>query len=79
MGQQHMLKINQQTTCDEVHQWISNYFNSTYTGADEDKGAVGNINEQETEQYEEWKDYYEENEEYYEEYYDEDVKYIIQM
>eukprot|EP00971_Amphidinium_carterae_P036766 722891-Amphidinium_carterae.1 len=30
MGQQLMLKINQQTTFDEVHQWISNYFNSTY-------------------------------------------------
>eukprot|EP00971_Amphidinium_carterae_P079461 1572320-Amphidinium_carterae.2 len=27
MGQQLMLRINQATTFDEVHQWISNYFN----------------------------------------------------
>eukprot|EP00971_Amphidinium_carterae_P042663 838559-Amphidinium_carterae.1 len=35
-----MLRINQQTTFDEVHQWplwISNYFNSTYTGTEDDK------------------------------------------
>eukprot|EP00971_Amphidinium_carterae_P121568 2407523-Amphidinium_carterae.1 len=79
MGQQLMLRINQQTTFDEVHQWISNYFNSTYAGADEDKGAIGNINEQESEQQEEWNGYNDENEEYYEEYNEEDVKYIIQM
>eukprot|EP00971_Amphidinium_carterae_P128688 2548857-Amphidinium_carterae.1 len=70
-----MLRINQQTTFDEVHQWISIYFNSTYTG---------NINEAENEQYDEWKDYNEETEEYYEKYYyekysEEDVKYIVGM
>eukprot|EP00971_Amphidinium_carterae_P111372 2206115-Amphidinium_carterae.1 len=27
MAQQLMLRINQQTTFDEGHQWISNYFN----------------------------------------------------
>eukprot|EP00971_Amphidinium_carterae_P016582 327434-Amphidinium_carterae.3 len=37
MGQQLTLRINQATTFDEVHQWISNYFNSTYVGVDEDK------------------------------------------
>eukprot|EP00971_Amphidinium_carterae_P138485 2744145-Amphidinium_carterae.1 len=69
------------TTFDEVHQWISNYFNSTYTGAEDDKGQIGNINEK-TEKQEEW--YNDENNEYYgyegfEEYNDQDVKYIIQM
>eukprot|EP00971_Amphidinium_carterae_P227923 4520911-Amphidinium_carterae.1 len=29
-----MTRINQTTTLDDVHQWISNYFNSTYTGTD---------------------------------------------
>eukprot|EP00971_Amphidinium_carterae_P046367 912756-Amphidinium_carterae.1 len=76
-----MLRINQQTTFDEVHQWISNCFNSTYTGADDDKGQVGNINEK-TEKHEEWNN--DENDEYYgnegfEEYNDEDVKYIVGM
>eukprot|EP00971_Amphidinium_carterae_P142901 2831069-Amphidinium_carterae.1 len=79
MGQQLMLRINEQMTFDEVHQWISNYFNNTYTGADDDKGAIGNISEQETEPQGEWNGYNEENEEYYEEYNGEDVKYIIQM
>eukprot|EP00971_Amphidinium_carterae_P086405 1709954-Amphidinium_carterae.1 len=79
MGQQLMSRINQQTTFDEVHQWISNYFNSTYTGVDEDKGAIGNINEAENENNEEWYGHNEETEEYYEEYNEEDVKYIIQM
>eukprot|EP00971_Amphidinium_carterae_P059606 1178606-Amphidinium_carterae.1 len=73
MGQQLMLRINQQTTFDEVHQWISNYFNSTYTGANDDKGTIGSINEAENEQYDEWKDYNLKTEEYYEEYNDEDV------
>eukprot|EP00971_Amphidinium_carterae_P154957 3072693-Amphidinium_carterae.1 len=73
MGQQLMLRINQQTTFDEVHQWISNYFNSTDTGAEDDKAQIGNINE-ETEKQEEW---YAENNEYYgqesyEEYNEED-------
>eukprot|EP00971_Amphidinium_carterae_P149647 2966982-Amphidinium_carterae.1 len=62
MGQQLMLRINQTTTFEEVHQWISNYFNSTYSGADEEKGTIGNINDADEEQYDEWKDYNEETE-----------------
>eukprot|EP00971_Amphidinium_carterae_P171218 3393838-Amphidinium_carterae.1 len=53
MGQQLMLRINQQTTFEEVHQWISNYLNSTYTGTEDEKSQIGNINE-ETEEQEEW-------------------------
>eukprot|EP00971_Amphidinium_carterae_P281727 5592740-Amphidinium_carterae.1 len=40
---------------------------------------IGNINETDIEQYDEWKDYNEETEEYYEEYNDEDVKYVVAM
>eukprot|EP00971_Amphidinium_carterae_P197663 3922980-Amphidinium_carterae.1 len=76
MGQQLMLRINQQTTFDEVHQWISNYFNSTYASADEDKATLGNVNETEVEQYDEWKEYYNEETR---EYNEEDVKYIVGM
>eukprot|EP00971_Amphidinium_carterae_P118272 2343042-Amphidinium_carterae.1 len=71
-----MLKINQTTTFDEVHQWISNYLNSTYAGADEEKGTIGAINEPDEEQYEEWN---EATEEYYDDYNDEDVKYVVAM
>eukprot|EP00971_Amphidinium_carterae_P339288 6476988-Amphidinium_carterae.1 len=39
-----MVKINKRTTFDEVHQWISNYFNSTYTGRNEDnRGTIGGV------------------------------------
>eukprot|EP00971_Amphidinium_carterae_P267544 5307141-Amphidinium_carterae.1 len=31
-----MMRINQATTFDDVYQWISNYFNSTYTGTEGD-------------------------------------------
>eukprot|EP00971_Amphidinium_carterae_P155904 3090836-Amphidinium_carterae.1 len=81
MGQQLMLRINQTTTFDEVHQWqwISNYFNSTYTSVDEDIGTIGNINEADKEQYDEWKNYNEETEEYDYEYNDDDVKYVAAM
>eukprot|EP00971_Amphidinium_carterae_P145009 2873137-Amphidinium_carterae.1 len=71
-----MLKINQTTTFDEVHQWISNYFNSTYARADEEKGTIGAINDPDEEQYEEWN---EETEEYYDDYNDEDVKFVVAM
>eukprot|EP00971_Amphidinium_carterae_P009079 179283-Amphidinium_carterae.1 len=71
-----MLKINQTTTFDEVYQWISNYFNSTYAGADEENGTIGAINDPDEEQYEDWS---EETEEYYDDYNDEDVKYVIAM
>eukprot|EP00971_Amphidinium_carterae_P309849 6157306-Amphidinium_carterae.2 len=59
---------------DEVHQWISNYFNSTYTGTNEDnKGTIGEVNNYEDENY---------NDENYEEYdenweYDNDDKVTI--
>eukprot|EP00971_Amphidinium_carterae_P164570 3262660-Amphidinium_carterae.1 len=79
MGQQLMLRINQATTFDEVHQWISNHFNSTYAGVDEDKGTIWNINDADEEQYDEWKDYNEETEEYDYEYNDDDVKYAVAM
>eukprot|EP00971_Amphidinium_carterae_P165493 3280522-Amphidinium_carterae.1 len=71
-----MLKINQKTTFDEVHQWISNYFNNTCAGADEEKGTIGAINDPDEEQYEEWN---EETEGYYDDYNDEDVKYVVAM
>eukprot|EP00971_Amphidinium_carterae_P300908 5978892-Amphidinium_carterae.1 len=57
MGQQLMLRINQTTTFDEVHQWTSNYFNSTCAGVDEEEGTIGNINDANEEQYDEWKEY----------------------
>eukprot|EP00971_Amphidinium_carterae_P288581 5730215-Amphidinium_carterae.1 len=49
------------------------------TGADDDERTIGNINETETEPYDEWKDYNGENEEYYEECNEEDVKCIVAM
>eukprot|EP00971_Amphidinium_carterae_P194976 3868924-Amphidinium_carterae.1 len=83
MAQQLMLRINQQTTFDEVHQWISNYFNSTYTGTEDDKTAIGNINEETEKQDDQW---YDENYAYngYEDYgmeeiNEEDVRYIVGM
>eukprot|EP00971_Amphidinium_carterae_P030239 594979-Amphidinium_carterae.1 len=76
MGQQIMLMINQQTTFDEVHQWISNYFNSMYTGTEDDKAPIGNINEETEKQEDQWYDeHYAYNgyEEYMEEYNEEDL------
>eukprot|EP00971_Amphidinium_carterae_P080734 1597205-Amphidinium_carterae.2 len=52
MGYQHkavreavfqMARRHWKTTFDEAHQWISNYFNSTYSGADEDKGKANGM------------------------------------
>eukprot|EP00971_Amphidinium_carterae_P288853 5735462-Amphidinium_carterae.2 len=44
IAQNLMMRIIQAATFDEVHQWISNYFNSTYTETDEDnKGQVGGV------------------------------------
>eukprot|EP00971_Amphidinium_carterae_P250194 4966550-Amphidinium_carterae.1 len=61
------MKINQRTTFDEVHQWISNYFNSTYTGTNEDnRGTSGGVNNYKEENY---------NDENYEEAYDENWEY----
>eukprot|EP00971_Amphidinium_carterae_P120354 2384759-Amphidinium_carterae.2 len=37
---------------DHVHQWISNFFNSTYSGAEDEHGTIGGVND-ETEQYNE--------------------------
>eukprot|EP00971_Amphidinium_carterae_P210082 4167785-Amphidinium_carterae.2 len=34
-----MMRINQTTTFDDVHQWISNYFNSPYTGTEDNHKA----------------------------------------
>eukprot|EP00971_Amphidinium_carterae_P041753 820348-Amphidinium_carterae.1 len=51
------MRINQATTFDEVHQWISNFFNSTYTGIEEDKGTVGAITNYEEENYENYEVY----------------------
>eukprot|EP00971_Amphidinium_carterae_P349492 6491042-Amphidinium_carterae.3 len=69
-----MMRINQATTFDEVHQWISNYFNSTYTGTDDGLGTTGGVNNYEDENY---------NEENYDEefednaWYNEDDKIMI--
>eukprot|EP00971_Amphidinium_carterae_P082724 1636219-Amphidinium_carterae.2 len=39
-----MMRINQTTNFDDVQQWISNYFNSTYTGTEGDSpGQVGGV------------------------------------
>eukprot|EP00971_Amphidinium_carterae_P044697 879368-Amphidinium_carterae.2 len=57
---------------DEVHQCISNYFNSTYSGTDEDnKGQVGGVNNYDEESYNE-ENFDEENEDNWE--YDNDDK-----
>eukprot|EP00971_Amphidinium_carterae_P160319 3178206-Amphidinium_carterae.3 len=62
-----MMRINQAATFDEVHQWISIYFNSTYMGTDEDnKGTIGGVNKYEDENY---------NDENYEEEFDENWEY----
>eukprot|EP00971_Amphidinium_carterae_P148775 2949707-Amphidinium_carterae.3 len=76
MAQQLMLWINQATTFDKVHQWISNYFNSTYAGVEDEKGTVGAINDAEDKQYDEWN---EDTEEYDYEYNEDDVKYMVAM
>eukprot|EP00971_Amphidinium_carterae_P145148 2875833-Amphidinium_carterae.1 len=39
------------TTFDEVHQWISNYFNSTYIGTNDECGPIGGVNNYEDENY----------------------------
>eukprot|EP00971_Amphidinium_carterae_P274855 5453900-Amphidinium_carterae.2 len=47
-----------------THQWISNYFNSTYTGTNEDnEGQVGGVNNYDDENYDNEEYYDEENEE----------------
>eukprot|EP00971_Amphidinium_carterae_P153650 3046617-Amphidinium_carterae.1 len=63
-----MMRINQTTTFDDVHQWISNYFNSTYAGTEEDnRGQVGGVSSYDKENYD--------NEEYNEEENDESWDY----
>eukprot|EP00971_Amphidinium_carterae_P155390 3081731-Amphidinium_carterae.2 len=63
IAQNVMMRINQATTFDEVHQWISNYFNSAYTGTDEDnEGQVGGVSNYDDENYDNKGYYDEENE-----------------
>eukprot|EP00971_Amphidinium_carterae_P041083 806908-Amphidinium_carterae.1 len=63
-----MMRINQATTFDDARQWISNCFNSTYTGTEGDsKGQVGGVSNYDNENYD--------NEEYNEEKYDENWDY----
>eukprot|EP00971_Amphidinium_carterae_P349795 6491230-Amphidinium_carterae.1 len=52
---------NQQYTATftEVHQWINNFFNSTYSGTDDEHGIIGALIDNETEDY---------NDEYNEQY-----------
>eukprot|EP00971_Amphidinium_carterae_P111631 2210696-Amphidinium_carterae.3 len=40
-----MLRVNIATTFTEVHQWISNFFNNTHTGTDDDNAAIGAVTE----------------------------------
>eukprot|EP00971_Amphidinium_carterae_P050370 992363-Amphidinium_carterae.2 len=52
IAQNLLMRINQATIFDEAHQWISNYFNSTYTGTNEyNKGQVGGVNNYDDENY----------------------------
>eukprot|EP00971_Amphidinium_carterae_P136490 2704403-Amphidinium_carterae.1 len=37
------LRVDNVTTFTEVHQWISNFFNSTNTGTDDDSAAIGAV------------------------------------
>eukprot|EP00971_Amphidinium_carterae_P292660 5809957-Amphidinium_carterae.1 len=65
-----IMRINQTTTLDDVHQWISNYFNSTYTGTEGDnrrRGQFGGVSNYDNENYD--------NEEYNEAEYDEKLDY----
>eukprot|EP00971_Amphidinium_carterae_P338423 6475745-Amphidinium_carterae.1 len=43
IAQHLMLRMNNATTFTEVHQWISNFFNSTHTGTDDDNAAIGAV------------------------------------
>eukprot|EP00971_Amphidinium_carterae_P302765 6015951-Amphidinium_carterae.4 len=68
IAQKLMMRINQATKFDDVHQWISNYFNSTYIGTDEDNRVqVGGVSNYGNENYD--------NEEYNEEEYDDNWDY----
>eukprot|EP00971_Amphidinium_carterae_P348635 6490601-Amphidinium_carterae.3 len=63
-----MMRINQATTFDDVHQGTSNYFNSTCTGKEGDqKGQVGGVSSYDNENYD--------NEGYNEEEYEENWDY----
>eukprot|EP00971_Amphidinium_carterae_P143487 2842876-Amphidinium_carterae.2 len=66
IAQNLMMRINQATTFDEVHQWISNSFSSTHTGTDDERGAIGGVNNYEDKNY---------NYEDYDEEYDENMEY----
>eukprot|EP00971_Amphidinium_carterae_P131816 2610912-Amphidinium_carterae.4 len=63
IAQNLRMRINQATTFDDVHQWVSNYFNSTYTLT----GQVGGVSNYDNETYD--------SEEYNEEEYDENWAY----
>eukprot|EP00971_Amphidinium_carterae_P322365 6407076-Amphidinium_carterae.1 len=63
-----MMRINQATTFDDVHQWNSNYQNSTYTGTEGDnRGQVGGVSNVGNENYD--------NDEFNKEEYDENWDY----
>eukprot|EP00971_Amphidinium_carterae_P131813 2610912-Amphidinium_carterae.1 len=38
------MRVNSTTTFAEVHTWISNYFNNTYSGTDEEQGTIRGVN-----------------------------------
>eukprot|EP00971_Amphidinium_carterae_P183083 3632938-Amphidinium_carterae.2 len=48
-----MLKVNDTTAFAEVHQWISNLFNSTYSGTVDELGTIRGVNN-EDEQFNKW-------------------------
>eukprot|EP00971_Amphidinium_carterae_P324619 6451622-Amphidinium_carterae.1 len=39
----HILRVINATTFTETHQWISKFFNNTYTGTDDDNAAIGAV------------------------------------
>eukprot|EP00971_Amphidinium_carterae_P350278 6491466-Amphidinium_carterae.5 len=46
-----MLRINNTTTFTEVHQWINNFLNSTYSGKNDEHGTIGTVINNETKVY----------------------------
>eukprot|EP00971_Amphidinium_carterae_P064612 1280263-Amphidinium_carterae.2 len=52
IAQHLMLRVNNTTTFTEVHQWISNFSNSTYRVTEEENGTIGGVTD-ETEKYNE--------------------------
>eukprot|EP00971_Amphidinium_carterae_P330668 6463831-Amphidinium_carterae.4 len=54
MAQHMMLKVNNTTTLQGFHQWISYVFNITYSGTEGDHATIGGVNNED----EEHKEYY---------------------